>query len=612
MCGIIGYIGEKKVSDVLVKGLSRLEYRGYDSAGIAVLNEDGISVFKEAGKLSQLKQMIHGVELTGHLGIAHTRWATHGEPSQRNAHPHTDCTETVAIVHNGIIENHEEIRASLIRQGHEFRSDTDSEVIAHLIEEYHVKKGMSLVQAVRVMLGQLEGSYALCAISQKDLNQFVAARNGSPLVVGVGRGENLVASDAPALLDHTRHVIFLDDHQMAVIKRDSVEIFDQHGKPVKHEVHRIDWDADEASKQGYDHFMLKEIEEQADMVERILRTRLRGELSEHLFDVLKFDQSEFNNVERIVIQGCGTSWHAALIGKFLFEALAGLPTEVDVSSEFRYRHLVYQPNTLVLSITQSGETIDTLMGVRRGKSQTYKTVSICNVLGSTIARESDGVIYTQAGPEIGVASTKAYLAQMTILILLSLYFGKTRNKISGSIYDEFVSELRTIPSKLKQVIQEKEKIREIALKYYEARDFLFLSRGINYPNAHEGALKIKEIGYIHATGHPAGEMKHGPIALIDEKMPVVCIAVRSSVYEKMISNIREVKARHGKVIAIATEGDSSIKSIVDDCVYIPACSEFLSPLLVAVPLQYLAYYVSVLRGNDVDQPRNLAKSVTVE
>lgn len=612
MCGIIGYTGERNTKQVLIRALSRLEYRGYDSAGLAVISPEGLVAHKVSGKLKVLCESVQDKPLEGAVGIGHTRWATHGEPSARNAHPHTDCTHSIAVVHNGIIENYGGLRQTLTEKGHRFQSDTDTEVLAHLVEQYHLQEGYDLERAVRLTLRKIEGSYAFCVLSKKNPSSFVTARNGSPLIIGLGRGENFVASDARAILDYTRDVIFLDDYQMAVVSRNGVKVTSARGDGVPNKVTRIDWNAKDASKEGFDHYMAKEIEEQPQALERIIRTRLNGDLEASLFDTLPFGKTKLRRVERILIQACGTSWHAGLAGKFFLEGIAGLPTEVDVSSEFRYRHLIPQQRALVLSITQSGETIDTLVGLRRGKERGFKTLSICNVMGSTIARESDGVIYTHAGPEIGVASTKAYTAQLTILFLLSLYWGRVRGSVTPSRFKQLVREFKALPEKMQQILDRKDNICEVAKKYFEARDFLFLARGVNYPNAHEGALKIKEIAYIHATGHPAGEMKHGPIALIDEKMPVVAIVPQSSVYEKMVSNIQEVKARAGKVIAIATEGDQSIKALADDTLYIPETNEFLSPLLVALPLQYLAYFVATLRGTDVDQPRNLAKSVTVE
>ncbi len=624
MCGIVGYIGNRNIDSVLLKALSRLEYRGYDSAGLASIDQGILSVVKEPGKLARLEMRIRENPMHGFLGIGHTRWATHGEPSQKNAHPHSDCTKTVAIVHNGIIENYDVLKTHLIREGHVFTSDTDTEVLAHLIERFHVIQGCGLEESVRRTIKEIQGSYAFCVISGREGNLFVAARNGSPLVVGLGDGENFVASDAPAIIDYTRKAIFLEDYQMAVVSKEGVKITSVSGEEVEHNVIHIDWDAKDVSKEGFEHYMLKEIEEQPVVLERLIRMRfpdasviaspLLGATArnDNLFDVLKFNQNELKKVERVLIQACGTSWHAALTGKFFLESLAGIPTEVDVSSEFRYRKLIPQKNMLLLSITQSGETLDTLMGLRHAKESGCKTLSICNVLGSTITRESDAVIYTQAGPEIGVASTKAYTAQLGVLFALSLWWAKARGLANEGTLTRLTEEFLELPDKMRLVIAQKECVKAIAEKYYESRDFLFLARGINYPNAHEGALKIKEIAYIHATGHPAGEMKHGPIALIDENMPVVAIMPESSVYEKMVSNIQEVKARSGKLIAITTEGNTGLEKIADDVIYIPETSEFLSPFLCVLPLQYLAYFVATLRGTDVDQPRNLAKSVTVE
>lgn len=612
MCGIVGYVGREKVDTVLLNALSRLEYRGYDSAGIATLGSGTITILKESGKLSNLRKLVQEHPVSGQLGIGHTRWATHGEPNQKNAHPHADPEKKVALVHNGIIENHAELKVRLMEAGYVFQSDTDTEVLVKLIEKYHIKMGQTLEESVKQAIREIRGTYAFCVISALEPGKFIAARKGSPLVVGLGQGENFIASDAPALIDYTRDVIFLEDDQMVILTQDGVRVSTTSGREISPAVTRIDWDAKAASKEGFDHFMLKEIEEQPQVIERIYASRLAQGPNKSIFDVLNFDEKELIQTERLIIQACGTSWHAALTAKFLFENLAGIPTEVDVSSEFRYRGLLPQKNTQVLSITQSGETIDTLMGLRQGKEKGFKTLAVCNVLGSTIARESDGVIFTHAGPEIGVASTKAYTAQIGVLFALSLFWGKIRGRLSEARCSELKEEFRRLPEKMQTVIGRKELVRHTAQKFYEARDFLFLGRGINYPNAYEGALKIKEIAYIHATGHPAGEMKHGPIALIDEKMPVVCIVTESGVYEKMVSNIQEVRARKGRVIALASDGDEAIKAHAEEVLYVPKCDEALSPLLTVLPLQYLAYYVAVLRGTDVDQPRNLAKSVTVE
>ncbi len=612
MCGIVGYVGDRNIDTVLLRALSRLEYRGYDSAGLATVDQGVLSILKESGKLARLQMRVRDNPMPGFIGIGHTRWATHGEPSQKNAHPHSDCTKTVAVVHNGIIENHDTLKTHLIREGHVFTSDTDTEVLAHLIERLHVTQGCGLEESVRRVLGEIKGSYAFCVVSGREDQLFVAARNGSPLVIGLGKGENFVASDAPAIIDFTRDAIFLEDYQMAVVSKEHVKITSSTGERVKHNVVHIDWEAKDVSKEGFEHYMLKEIEEQPVVLERLIRMRFENVSVPQLFDILRFNADQLKKVERIIIQACGTSWHAALTGKFFLESLAGIPTEIDVSSEFRYRKLIPQKNTLLLSITQSGETIDTLMGLRHAKESGFKTLSICNVLGSTITRESDAVIYTHAGPEIGVASTKAYTAQLGVLFALSLWWAKAKGTVNEGSFAKLIEDFRALPDKMRQVIAQKENVMAVAKKYYESRDFLFLARGINYPNAHEGALKIKEIAYIHATGHPAGEMKHGPIALIDENMPVVAIMPESSVYEKMVSNIQEVKARSGKLIAITTEGNTSLEKIADDVIYVPETNEWLSPFLSVLPLQYLAYFVATLRGTDVDQPRNLAKSVTVE
>ncbi len=612
MCGIVGYIGSKNVDQVLLPALERLEYRGYDSAGVATLDKQKVIFRKEVGKLRNLVKAVDENPLDGHIGIGHTRWATHGAPCQRNAHPHTDGTHTVAVVHNGIIENHETLRRELEASGCHFVSDTDTEVIAHLVGEYHVKQELPLEDAVYKTIARIEGNYAFCVISSNSPEQFVAARNGSPLVIGLGDQENFVASDATAFLEFSKRAFFLDDYEVALITRDQVRLTNITGAPLELTETLIDWDSKAATKEGYDHFMLKEIEEQPKVLERIIRMRLSDKLENSLFDEIKFDPAELQQTKRIILQACGTSWHAALSGKYLFETLAGIPTEVEVSSEFRYRNIVPQPNTLLLSITQSGETIDALMAMRRGKEAGFRTLSICNVLGSTIARESDGVIYTHAGPEIGVASTKAYTAQLATLFLLAIYWAQVTNHTPSRELNRLLEEFKAIPQQMREIIANRSLMLDIAQRHYTAHDFLFLGRGINYPVAHEGALKIKEIAYIHATGHPAGEMKHGPIALIDEEMPVVCIAPDSRFYDKMASNIQEVTARNGKVIALATLGNSSIQALASEVYFLPQVSELLSPLLTVVPLQYLAYYVALLRGTDVDQPRNLAKSVTVE
>ncbi len=610
MCGIIGYIGDKQATPIIMEGLRRLEYRGYDSAGIAVMDGNGIDIYKEKGKINILTSYLKNNTPEGSLAIGHVRWSTHGEPSRVNAHPHIDCSQNIAVVHNGIIENYQYLKQRLIKQGHIFVSDTDTEVIAHLIEEYLVKAREDFSRAVRMALKELEGTYALAVAYKKSPDKFIAARNGSPLIVGLGRGENFVASDVPAILRHTKDVIILDDYQMVEVSRQGIELMSLDGRDVSYKTTRIEWNIDEAERGGFPHFMLKEIYEQPEIIRRILNLTLNSELSTINFNELNISKKELKKIKRIIIQACGTSYHAGLVGKYILELFAGVHTEVEISSEFRCRH--NDRDTLVLSITQSGETADTLTGLRKAKDKGLKTLSICNVLGSTIARESSGVIYTHAGPEIGVASTKAYTAQLTTLYLLAIYLGELRGQIVPEMKEKLLNELKKIPDLMQEIIQQQGIILRCAKKYNQAKDFLFLARGINFPNALEGALKLKEIAYIHASGHPAGEMKHGPIALIDERVPVVCVAPRDEVYEKMLSNIQEVRTRKGIVIAIANTGDEEIKRYADDVIYIPETEEFFSPLLVALPLQLLAYYIANERGCDIDQPRNLAKSVTVE
>jgi len=617
MCGIIGYIGEKQAAPIIMEGLKRLEYRGYDSAGIAVLNGDGLSVYKEKGKIDTLTASLKAHLPKGILGIGHVRWSTHGIPSKTNAHPHTDCKGKLAVVHNGIIENFQSLKQRLLKEGHTFKSETDTEVIAHLIEGYLTKNRGDLSLAVRLTLKELEGTYAVAILCEDLPQSFIAARNGSPLIVGLGKGESFIASDTPAILKHTREVIILDDYQMVEVSKDGIKLTDLEGKSLSYKTTRIEWDAQQAEKTGFPHFMLKEIYEQPQVLQRILRLSINRKLSTASPDLISFEnlnisKREFKRLNRIIIQACGTSYHAGLIGKSILELFTNIPTEVEISSEFRYRRLLADEDTLILSITQSGETADTLLGLRKAKYKSFKTLSICNVLGSTVARESDGVIYTHAGPEIGVASTKAYTAQLATLYLLAIYLGSLKGWIVPKIREKLLVELERIPNLMQELINGQSAIINCAQKYHGSRDFLFLGRGLHYPNALEGALKLKEIAYIHSSGHPAGEMKHGPIALIDDKMPVVCIATKGETYEKMLSNIQEVKARKGIVIAIANQGDEEIKRYVDEVIYIPETEEDFSPLLVALPMQLLAYHIAAKKGCEIDQPRNLAKSVTVE
>ena len=610
MCGIVGYVGDKFVDSLLVAGLERLEYRGYDSAGIATLNRGRLKIKKTAGKIQLLKEKLKEDPLDGELGIGHTRWATHGEPTTGNAHPHTDCRGEIAVIHNGIIENFQLLRDKLIKEGHIFKTDTDTEIIAHLIEKF-LKDDLHL--AVRKSLKFLKGSYALAVISRKDPDKIVAARWESPLVIGMGKKENFLASDVGAILNLTSRIIFLEDGETATIAKNEVKVFGKGGRLIKKRVKRLKWEILRGPKKdGYRHFMLKEIHEQPNIIRYVLKRRISRDKNDLYFENINLSEKKISKIERIIIQACGTSWHVGLVGKYLFEKHLRLHTEVDISSEFRYRNPVAGGDTLVMAISQSGETADTLAGIRLAKSKFLQVLSLCNTIESTIARESDGVIYVYAGPEIGVASTKAYTAELLALFLLTISWGILRNSISREKARKMIKELEKIPSALEELLDNQKEIHECAQKFYQTPNFLFLGRSFNYPTALEGALKLKEISYIHAEGYAAGEMKHGPIALVDEKMPVVCIALKDSVYEKMVSNIREVKARNGKVIAVATKGDDQIRKYADHTIFIPPIAEEFSPILAVIPLQLLAYHIAIKRGCHVDQPRNLAKSVTVE
>lgn len=609
MCGITGYVGKDEAAPILIKGLARLEYRGYDSAGIAVLEGRRIRALKMPGKIRELYEGLKKTKLNGTVGIAHTRWATHGIPNYINAHPHYDCRKAMALVHNGIIENCEELKTQLKKEGHKFLSDTDTEVLPHLIEKYY--KGV-LEDAVRRALKDAKGSYAIAVIHKDEPGKLVGARCGSPLVVGIGDGENFLASDCPAIMDRTRKVIFVDDQEVITLTGKTVVITDLNGRKINKKTTAIDWDISQAEKGGYAHFMLKEIYEQPRVVHKILSGRADVANGRIELDGIKITPAALRGIDNIVISACGTAYHAGLVGEYLIEKFARVPVEVDVSSELRYRNPVYSKKSLFIAVSQSGETADTLAALREAKKNGVKTVSICNVVGSTIARESDGVIYTHAGPEIGVASTKAYTAQITMFILLALYLGKIRGCLTRRRLKEILTGFEMIPEYMDEILDEAETIKACAKKYYRLPCFMYIGRGVSYPNAFEGALKLKEISYIHAEGYGAGEMKHGPIALIDRNMAVVAIAPQSFTYDKMVSNIQEIRARKGAIIAIATEGDLSIKRHVSSVLYIPKTEEMLSPLLTVVPLQLLAYYIAVLKGRDVDQPRNLAKSVTVE
>jgi len=613
MCGIVGYVGPRAATPLIVEGLRRLEYRGYDSAGLAVIQDGHIAVRRNVGKLSGLEQELQEKPVVGQIGIGHTRWATHGRPSRDNAHPHTDCTGHLVVVHNGIVENFLSLRHELIAQGHRFTSDTDTEVIAHLIER-ELSAGVSLDEAVRQALRQIKGAHGIVVMSDQYPDRLVAARigNAGGVTLGLGEGEMFVASDMPAILEHTRRMVFLESREMAVVTAEGAHCFTLDGHPIQKEIYTVPWDPVSAAKGEYKHFMQKEIYEQARSITDTIRGRVDFEKGDVVLDDVGLTEAEIRQFNRVVIVACGTSAYAGLVGKFMLEALARLPVEVDYGSEFRYRDPLVDEQTLVVTITQSGETVDTLAAMEEARRKGARLVSIVNVVGSQAARLSDGCIYMQAGPEIGVASTKAFTTSLVDLYLLGLHLGKVRGLIASDRMQQLVNNLAELPDKVGQVLENGNEYETLAHLFFKRENFLFLGRGINYPVALEGALKLKEISYIHAEGYPAGEMKHGPIALIDERMPVVAIAVQDGVYDKMISQIEQVKARAGVVIALATAGDLAIRDKADHVLYVPPVPPLLSPVVNVIPLQLLAYHIAVRRGCDVDQPRNLAKSVTVE
>jgi glucosamine--fructose-6-phosphate aminotransferase (isomerizing) len=610
MCGIIGYVGTRDVVPVLLGGLKKLEYRGYDSAGIAVVNGSGVEVVRAEGKLSNLEAKLSEKELKGNFGMGHTRWATHGKPNENNAHPHRDCSGKIIVIHNGIVENFLPLKQRLQKDGHEFKTETDTEVVAHLIEET-MKDGTSFTDAVKKSLKQLDGHYALVMINADEPGTIIAAKQGPPLVIGLGEGENIVASDVAPLLSYTRNIIYLEDGEYVILDDKKVDVFSKDDKQVNREPKRITWDAVAAEKEGYRHYMLKEIHEQARAVRDTFTGRMFEESGEVYFNDLQFTPEEWSQIRKIHIVACGTSWHSGLVGKFLLENAARIPVEVDYGSEYRYRDPVVDEHTLVIGVTQSGETADTIAGMQEAKAKGARLITICNVIGSAATRMSDGVIYTNAGPEIGVASTKAFTTQLTAFYLLSLYVRQLRGEDRDDIRYA-MHELSVIPHKIETLLREEKHIEQLAHKYSKAQDFLFLGRGVHYPIALEGALKLKEISYIHAEGYPAGEMKHGPIALIDENLPIVAVATHTPVYDKVVSNLQESKARDGKLIVICDKGDEEMAKFADDVIEIPWTIEPLQPILTVIPMQLLAYYIALRRGCDVDQPRNLAKSVTVE
>jgi glucosamine--fructose-6-phosphate aminotransferase (isomerizing) len=614
MCGIIGYIGPKEVVPILIDGLRRLEYRGYDSAGVAVVHDGEVELRRSAGKLSRLEDVITLNPLSGSYGVGHTRWATHGRPTEENAHPHRDCTGRIVVVHNGIIENYLDLKQQLQAQGHIFVTETDTEIVAHLVEREMRDDGLE--NAVRRALVLMRGLFALVLITADDPGKIVTVRNGPPIVVGLGDGEFFVASDIPAILSHTRDVVFLGDEEMAVVTATGVCFTDFFGRPISKATQRVLWDPIMAEKAGYRHFMLKEIFEQPTAARETILGRVSQDTGRVFLEEIGISEARLRAVERVTILACGTSWHAGLVGKYMIEQLAQVAVEVDYGSEFRYRHPIVAPQTLAIVITQSGETADTLAALREAKRHGACSISICNVVGSMATRETDGTVYTHAGPEIGVASTKAFTSQLVALYLLAMRLGQARGVLSEESSKPHIDALLQLPLLLTQTLKLAPEIEEVAGRFHHRADFLYLGRGINYPIALEGALKLKEISYIHAEGYPAGEMKHGPIALIDEELPVVILAPRDAVFEKMIGNMQEVKARGGSIIAVTTRGDTTLTSILDRSrdylIEVPPAAALLTPIIMVLPLQLLAYDIAVRRGCDVDQPRNLAKSVTVE
>lgn len=611
MCGIVAYIGHREACPIVIKGLKRLEYRGYDSAGVALMN-GGLNVYKKKGKVSELESFIADKDTHGHIGMGHTRWATHGEPSDSNAHPHYSSSKRIAIIHNGIIENYASLKTVLQQRGHEFHSDTDSEVFINLIDDIQVNSKCSLAEAVRLALHEVVGAYAIVVLSKDDPNQLIAARKGSPLVIGVGQDEYFLASDATPIIEYTSDVIYLNDFEIAVINNGQLDIRTKEDVKTNPYIQRLEMKLDAIEKGGYEHFMLKEIFEQPRSILDSMRGRLIANQNHLMMGGIREYASKFVAADRIIIVACGTSWHAGLVAEYLFEEFARIPVEVEYASEFRYRNPVIRESDIVIAISQSGETADTLAAIELAKSKGATIFGVCNVVGSSIARASDAGAYTHAGPEIGVASTKAFTAQVTVLTLIAMMVAEKRGAIENSRLRQLMIEMETIPAKVEQALKLDAQIQHISDVFKDATNFLYLGRGYNFPVALEGALKLKEISYIHAEGYPAAEMKHGPIALIDEHMPVVVIATKDSSYEKIVSNIQEVRARKGRVIAIVTEGDKVIPEMAEFVIEVPDTNEALMPLLSVIPLQLLSYYIAVMRGCNVDQPRNLAKSVTVE
>lgn len=614
MCGIVAYIGNREAYPIIIKGLQRLEYRGYDSAGVAMINKAGtLNVYKRKGKVSELLSFVKNEDTSGNIGIGHTRWATHGEPNDVNSHPHYSQTKDLVMIHNGIIENYAAIKEGLTKRGHTFLSQTDTEVLIHLIEEIKTHEKMKLGHAVQAALKQVIGAYAIVVLDKNDPDTIVAAKKGSPMVIGIGSDDFFIASDASPIVEYTKNVVYLDDEQVAVLRRgQELKIRNLKDKEVTPYVQELTLEIESIEKGGYDHFMLKEIYEQPRSVLDSMRGRLNAHAGEIKMGGIVDHEKKFEKAKRIIFVACGTSWHAGLVGEYLFEEFARVPVEVEYASEFRYRNPIIFQDDIVIAISQSGETADTLAAIELAKSKGATVLGVCNVVGSSIARATHGGSYTHAGPEIGVASTKAFTAQVTVLTLMALHMAKVRGTLSESRYRQLCYEIESIPSKIEEVLKLNDKLREIAFIHKDTSNALYLGRGVSFPVALEGALKLKEISYIHAEGYPAAEMKHGPIALIDEEMPVFVIATKGANYEKVVSNIQEVKARKGKIIAVVTSGDTEVKGVADYCIEIPETDEFLVPLISVIPLQLLSYHIAVMRGCNVDQPRNLAKSVTVE
>ena len=612
MCGIVGYIGHREAWPIVIKGLKRLEYRGYDSAGVALINEQGLNIYKKAGKVTELESFSEGKNQLGTIGMGHTRWATHGEPSDRNSHPHTSNDGRLSIIHNGIIENYATIKEELITRGHTFNSDTDTEVLIHLIEEIYKADNVDLLEAVRLALREVNGAYAIVVMDEEHPDQLIAARKGSPMVIGVGEGEYFIASDATPIIEYTKNVVYLKDNEIALISREELLIKRLDNVVQTPYIQELELKLEALEKGGYEHFMLKEIFEQTRSIRDCLRGRIYPNEGRVQLGGIKEYADKLKNIDRIIIVACGTSWHAGLVGEYLIEEYARIPVEVEYASEFRYRNPIITEKDVVIAISQSGETADTMAAIEMAKERGATIFGVCNVVGASIPRLTHAGVYTHAGPEIGVASTKAFTAQVTVLTLMAFYMAQQKGTLTQAKLVELLTELDHIPEKIQKALESNDIILEIAKKFKDSRNCLFLGRGSGFPVALEGALKLKEISYIHAEGYPAAEMKHGPIALIDEEMPVVVIATKNSSYEKVISNIQEVKARKGIVLAIVTEGDTEVRKMVDYCIEIPDASEAFLPLLATIPLQLLSYHIALLRGCNVDQPRNLAKSVTVE